>query len=122
MRAKFIYEKFKEESDPIKDMGIGINTIIYDVKEKDGEISFKINDDKVHALLRKYIEGINDNEIERFMSFTFEDIINEIPIIFFIKLDIKFIDKHLERRIRDHSFSWMRVHSDEAINKGLKNH
>jgi hypothetical protein len=24
MRAQFIYEKFKEESDPIKDMGIGI--------------------------------------------------------------------------------------------------
>jgi len=30
MRAKFIYEKFEEESDPIKDMGVGIETTIRD--------------------------------------------------------------------------------------------
>jgi len=28
MRAKFILEKFIEESDPIRDMGIGIETLI----------------------------------------------------------------------------------------------
>jgi len=27
MRAKFINEKFKENSDPIKDMGIGVNSV-----------------------------------------------------------------------------------------------
>lgn len=38
MRAKLIYEKFKEESDPIKDMGIGaLNVFVIEVDYKDEE-------------------------------------------------------------------------------------
>jgi len=33
MRAEFIYEKFKEESDPIKDMGIGVPGILEEIEK-----------------------------------------------------------------------------------------
>jgi hypothetical protein len=40
MKAKFVYEKFKEGSDPVKDMGIGLNKweVIFDEYD-DGKVA-----------------------------------------------------------------------------------
>jgi len=100
-------------------MGIGINSI-YNIEKNPGEITFKVNHNKVHTLIRKYIKGINDNEIERFMAFQFNNIIDEIPTSYFRNKNYKAIDKYIEQGIKNHSSSWMQLHSDEAIKRGLR--
>jgi hypothetical protein len=44
MRAKFIYEKFIEDSDPIQDMSIGMKTLIKNWLDK-MEITYTLNND-----------------------------------------------------------------------------
>ena len=75
MRAKFIYEKFTENSDPIHDLGIGIDTI-RNFQNEDEIVNFLIefipyilhtNDvpddivkDSMHLLKKEYILILND--------------------------------------------------------------
>ena len=56
MKAKYIYEKFKEESDPIKDMGIGIIDLSEDFKEMYQE-PVKAATEKWSEHLKSILEG-----------------------------------------------------------------
>jgi len=122
MRAKFINEKFSDKSDPIKDMGIGSH-LIYDITPdaEDGEgFEYKLNKDAATYLIKKYISGISDNEIDRFISFTLYDIINTIPITYFENKDYKKIDKYIEQDIASRKFTWMDIHSDKAMKRMMR--
>ena len=62
MRAKFVFEKFIEDSDPIKDLGIGIEQIVNKFeKELKHKISWLYEED-----LFKYFPGDNLIQIDCF--------------------------------------------------------
>jgi len=122
MRAKFINEKFQEKSDPIKDMGIGAH-LIYDITDDENDpenFNFKFEIDAVVALIKKYIKGISDNEINRFWAFQLQDIINEIPTKYFENKDYAELDKYIERGIQSWERSWMGMHSDKAMRSMMR--
>jgi len=122
MKARFIYEKFIEDSDPIEDMGIG-RGLIYDIREnpnEEGSYFFKTNNEKIKNLIRKYIQGISDNELNRFWAFTLNDIYDKIPMTYFENKNYKKIDKYIEQSIQAWSPLWMSMHGDKAIKKGIR--
>jgi len=122
MRAYFIYEKFTEKSDPIKDMGVGVG-LVYDIREnpeEEGEYLFKTNNEEIKKLIRKYIHGISDNELDRFWAFTLKDIYEKIPIRYFEKRNYKEIDKYIEQDIQSWERSWMGMHSDKAMKSMMR--
>lgn len=121
MRAKFIYEKFKKESDPIKDMGIGVG-LIYDIekiKEDEDSYNFTINISAVKEFLRKHMPKITDNEIDRFMAYELDEIIKQAPITFFRENNEKALDRYIKNRILNISPYWLGIHGDEAMRKGM---
>jgi hypothetical protein len=117
MRAKFINEKFEEKSDPLKDMGIGVHTIVYDiVDDGQGIYHFRINSDRLLKIIREEFKyKITDNEIDRFLAFDMEELYQQIPDYYFEKNDLKRIDKYIIGKIRDVAPHWLGIHGDEAM-------
>jgi hypothetical protein len=112
-----INERFEEESDPIEDMGIGVNTIIYDIVDNDhGIYHFRINNEKLLKIIREEFKyQITDNEISRFLAFDMEDIYQEIPMHYFEKNDLTGLDKYIIYKIKETAPHWLEMHGDEAM-------
>lgn len=121
MRARFINEKFKEDTDPIKDMGIGMDHYIYGIeKTADGSFNFKRNSEKLANLIKKCNPGISKNEIDRFWAFEMDEIYDEIEFLYFEDNNLKAIDSLIERGVEDHSRGWLGMHSDNAMRRGMR--
>jgi hypothetical protein len=111
-----LYEKFSEESDPIKDMSIGYPHFLYDIKkDHNGDYSFHVNIEKIIPIIKKNNPGISKNEIERFLAFSMDRIYQHIPNYYFETNNLKTIDALIERGIEDESQGWMGMHSDKAM-------
>jgi len=122
--SKFVNEGFTEESDPVKDMGIGINTIIYNVKpDGEGGYNFHINNEKLLKVIREEFKyQITKNEIDRFVAFDMEDIYQEIPMYYFEKNDLEEIDKYIISKIKYDAHHWLGMHGDEAMRRMHSRH
>lgn len=114
-------ESFKEESDPIKDMGIGTDHYIYGI-EKEGydSYNFNINTEKLIKYIKKCIPEISENEIERFLAFTMEEIYDSIDGDYFELNDLKRLDQQIERAIMQESRTWMKIHSDHVMKNMMR--
>lgn len=64
MRAKYVFEKFKEESDPIKDMGIGTIKYFYDNMKPGDIFRFKKSIPSFGSLYKKRIVKRDPNIID----------------------------------------------------------
>jgi hypothetical protein len=111
-----LYERFEEDSDPITDMGIGMDHYVYNI-EKEGfdSYNFETNNEKIAKFIKKCIPDISKNEIERFVAFTMSDIYDNIDADYFELGDLDKLDQQIGRAIIHHSRSWMGRHSDQAM-------
>jgi hypothetical protein len=112
-------EEFKEQSDPIEDMGIGVNTIIYDIQpDGEGGYNFKINHEKLLKVIREEFKyQITKNEIDRFLAFDMEDIYQDAPLYYFEKNDLEGLDKYIINKIKYEAPHWLGMHGDEAMTR-----
>jgi hypothetical protein len=108
MRAKFIFEKFKEESDPIKDMGIGLTRHIQNIRkalkkmtEPKWEEEDYIEDEYVIKLDSKR-EYVDPDDF--FDSVYFTDTWNEMGVFDPFEM-IYYFDVNLEENIANRVFS-----------------
>jgi len=121
MLSQILNEVFSEDSDPIEDMNIGEDHhYIFNIAIEDMEITFNTNTKKLITLIRKNIPSISENELDRFFAFTMHDIYNKIPDRFFETNNLKEIDNIIEYNVKDYSYSWMGMHSDNAMRTMMK--
>jgi hypothetical protein len=69
----------------------------------------------IKEFIRQNISGISDNEIKRFMTFTLQDIYDDIPLWLFDNKDEKRIDERIKREIKNYAPNWMALNSDSAM-------
>jgi hypothetical protein len=94
------------------------NYFVYDIVQKpDKSFSYKTNNPAIIKFIKSKISGISDNELNRFVTFTLNDIINNAPDLYFEKNELDKLQKHIEQDITSHSKSWMGMHSDYAIKR-----
>jgi hypothetical protein len=79
--------------------------------------TFNQNIKNIIECIKKNIRGISDNEVDRFIAFTLQDIYDEIPDYYFREKNLEKINQYIEREIQSYSNSWMSMHSDNAIRK-----
>lgn len=117
-----VNEKFEEHSDPITDMGIGENLIVYDIVEiNTDQYAYSINNEILEKIIRDEFDNIiSDNELDRFMTFTLESILDEIPLSYFKKNDLKNINKYIIKEIKSESNHWLLLHGDVAMRHMMK--
>ena len=120
-KREYLLESFKEESDPIKDMGIGMDHYIYNI-EKEGydSYNFNTNNEKIAKFIKKCIPEISENEIERFMAFTLSDIYDNIDADYFELNDLDRLDQQIAAAIKQESRNWMSMHSDKAMKSFMR--
>jgi len=85
------------------------------------DFTFHQNNANIIECIKKNIYGISSNEIERFMAFTLQDIISEIPTYLFRDNNLEAINKYVERGIESWSKSWMAMHSDNSMRQMMRN-
>lgn len=107
MRAKKIFEKFVEDSDPIKDMGIGIrNQILADLKKYNiSEKNVKITDDN-----DLYWVGNKWNRPDKF---------KELQLKYFSPEKRKFA-KHIIDMVANRNTELLEQYIQEAIDDGIE--
>jgi hypothetical protein len=111
-----LYEKFEEESDPVKDMGIGMDHYIYNIGGfLSDSYTFDTNPEKAERFIKKCIPEISKNELKRFMSFTMSEIYDNIDGEWFELNNLDKLDKQVEAAIKQESRHWMSLHSDESM-------
>ena len=99
---------------------------IYNIKQNDnGEFEFEQNNEQIIKLIKQNIPEISDNEIDRFMAFTFQDIIDNIPDYFYKQDDKQKINRLIKSEIYKASKHWMGMNSDRVMkslfNRTFKN-
>jgi methionyl-tRNA synthetase len=126
----FMMEKLVRESisfergiSPKKAMDIGMGNIwIYDIETyDDGGYSFRTNNKEIMHWIKSVIPNISDNEIDRFMAFTMQDIYDKLPDYLLDKKAEKELTDIIKNEIRGYSSSWMGIHSDKAMRSFNRN-
>lgn len=81
MKAKFIYEAFSEDTDPIKDMGIGV-IVLYNIDffKKDMHEVQRLSPGQVKSVLLKFHRYANNNMtfIGETETYTYEKLIGRL--------------------------------------------
>lgn len=81
MRAKFVNEKFKEDTDPIKDMGIGVIVLLnIDFFKKDMKEVQRLSPGQVKSVLLKFHRYANNNMtfIGENKTYTYEKLLGRL--------------------------------------------
>lgn len=66
------------------------------------------------------IQNMADNEWRRWQAFGWQDIIDNIPIRYFIDKDYKKIDEFIESQIDNTIKSWYSIHNDKSMRMGFR--
>jgi len=116
-------QNFERGISPKKAMDIGMGEIwIYDIEANDqGGYSFRTNNEEIIRWIKSVIPSISDNEIDRFLSFTMQDIYNRLPAYLLDKKAEKELTDFIKNEIRGYSGSWMGMHSDKAMGSIMRN-
>jgi len=90
--------------------------IIYDLQKNDEDgYDYSIDYELVSAMLKRFIPEISKNEIGRYLTFTFEDMLESLPFYLFEEGNIDKINRRLYREIESDSKFWMQLHSDKNM-------
>jgi len=116
MKAKLINEELfvPKNVEDFKD-----RLLLTDIKDDGDEITFTWNYDLLKAFLRKTISGINSNEIERYLVFEMERILENIPDSYFVEGNEYKIHNRIKMDIERSSSWWLSLHGDDVMRKGL---
>lgn len=91
-----------------------------DPEEKDTYL-FNIDYEKLIPYIKELIPSISENEMNRFLAFEIDEIIEKISDFRFEKNDLDWINGQLKSGIQSVAPHWMGMHSDKAMRTIMRN-
>lgn len=96
-------------------------TNIHQDPEDPETIKFDIDYNKLIPFIKEHVHGISDNEMDRFLAFELDRIIDGISYYRFENNDLDWINNQLKSGIERVGPHWMGMHSDKAMRRIAKN-